>query len=160
MAHSYRLGFITWVYQVQISVGTDICDRGCAYTVLQTVQRHGTVLSTFPWYISMIQCYTVPAGVNIHFRWHGLVNTTMEMYGRISMIQLRLYLSVHSAGQGFHASAQVPNLSGHTHEIRLKWSSGQGLNGSRSHVHHVHSLLLHGCTLHQLNYRMKKYYNK
>ena len=26
---------------VRISVGTDICHRGCAYTVLQTVQRHG-----------------------------------------------------------------------------------------------------------------------
>ena len=38
MAHSYRLGLVTWGYQVRISVGTDICHRGCAYTVLQTVQ--------------------------------------------------------------------------------------------------------------------------
>ena len=35
MAHSYRLGLV-----VQIPIGTDICHRGCAYTVLQTVQRH------------------------------------------------------------------------------------------------------------------------
>ena len=41
MAHSYRLGLVTWEYQVQIPVGTDICHHGCAYTVLQTVQRHG-----------------------------------------------------------------------------------------------------------------------
>ena len=41
MAHSYRLGLVTWGYQVRIPVGTDICHRGCAYTVLQTVQRHG-----------------------------------------------------------------------------------------------------------------------
>ena len=41
MAHSYRLGLVTSGYQVRISVGTDICHRGCAYTVLQTVQRHG-----------------------------------------------------------------------------------------------------------------------
>ena len=41
MAHSYRLELVTWGYQVRISVGTDICDRGCAYTVPQTVQRHG-----------------------------------------------------------------------------------------------------------------------
>ena len=41
MAHSYRLGLVTWGYQVRISVGTDICQRGCAYTVLQTVQMHG-----------------------------------------------------------------------------------------------------------------------
>ena len=27
--------------QVRIPIGTDICHRGCAYTVLQTVQMHG-----------------------------------------------------------------------------------------------------------------------
>ena len=41
MAHSYRLGLVTWGYQARILVETDICHRGCAYTVLQTVQRHG-----------------------------------------------------------------------------------------------------------------------
>ena len=40
MAHSYRLGLVTWRYQVRIPVGPDICHRGCAYTVLQTVQRN------------------------------------------------------------------------------------------------------------------------
>ena len=35
MAHSYRL------YQVRIPVGPDICHCGCAYAVLQVVQRHG-----------------------------------------------------------------------------------------------------------------------
>ena len=40
MAHSYRLVLVTWRYQVRIPVGPDICHRGCAYTVLQTVQRH------------------------------------------------------------------------------------------------------------------------
>ena len=38
MAHSYRLGLVTWRYQVQIQVGPDICHRGCAYSVFQTVQ--------------------------------------------------------------------------------------------------------------------------
>ena len=41
MAHSYRLGLGTWRYQVRIPVRTDICPGGCAYTVLQTAQRHG-----------------------------------------------------------------------------------------------------------------------
>ena len=41
MAHSYRLGLVTWMYQVRIPVGPDICHRGCAYTMFQTVQRHG-----------------------------------------------------------------------------------------------------------------------
>ena len=41
MAHSYRLGLVTWMYQVRVPVGADICHRGCAYTVLQTVQRPG-----------------------------------------------------------------------------------------------------------------------
>ena len=41
MTHSYRLGLVTWGYQVRIPGGTDICHRGCAYTVLQTVQRYG-----------------------------------------------------------------------------------------------------------------------
>ena len=40
MAHSYRRGLVTWRFQVWIPVGPDICHRGCAYTVLQTVQRH------------------------------------------------------------------------------------------------------------------------
>ena len=40
MAHSYRLGLVTWGYLVRIPVGTDICHRGCVHTVLQTVQRH------------------------------------------------------------------------------------------------------------------------
>ena len=39
MAHSYRLGLITWMHQVRIPVGPDICHRGCAYTVLQTLKR-------------------------------------------------------------------------------------------------------------------------
>ena len=34
MAHSYRLGLVTWGYQVRIPVGTDICHRDCAYIVL------------------------------------------------------------------------------------------------------------------------------
>ena len=41
MAHSYRLWLVTWGYQFRIPVGTDICNRGCAHTVLQSVQRHG-----------------------------------------------------------------------------------------------------------------------
>ena len=41
MAHSHRLGLVTWGFHVRIPVGTDICHRGCAYTVLQTVQRYG-----------------------------------------------------------------------------------------------------------------------
>ena len=40
MAHSCRLGLVNLWYQVRIPDGTDICHRGCAYTVLQTVQRH------------------------------------------------------------------------------------------------------------------------
>ena len=34
-------GLVTWRYQVRIPVGPDICRCGCAYTVLQTVQRPG-----------------------------------------------------------------------------------------------------------------------
>ena len=41
MAHSIRLWFETQRYCVLILVGSDVCHRGCAYTVLQTVQRHG-----------------------------------------------------------------------------------------------------------------------
>ena len=45
MAHSYRLGLVTWGYQVRIPVGTDIC--GCAYTVLQPVQIHGVYSAAY-----------------------------------------------------------------------------------------------------------------
>ena len=40
LAHSYRLGLVTWRYQVRFLFGPDICHRGCAYTVLQTVQKN------------------------------------------------------------------------------------------------------------------------
>ena len=35
------------MYQVRIPVGPDICHRGCAYTVLQTVQRHGVYSAAY-----------------------------------------------------------------------------------------------------------------
>ena len=47
MAHSYRLGLVTWSYQVWIPVGPDICHRGCTYTVLQTVQRNGVYIAAY-----------------------------------------------------------------------------------------------------------------
>ena len=47
MAHSYRLGLVTWRYYLRIPVGPDICHRGCAYTVRQTVQRHGVYSASY-----------------------------------------------------------------------------------------------------------------
>ena len=44
MAHSYRLGLVIWGYQVRIP---DICHRGCAYTVLQIVQRRGVYSAAY-----------------------------------------------------------------------------------------------------------------
>ena len=41
MAHSILLCLEAQSYWVQILVGSDVSHRGCAYTVLQTVQRHG-----------------------------------------------------------------------------------------------------------------------
>ena len=40
MAHSILLWLEAQSYWVQILVGSDVGHRGCAYTVLQTVQRH------------------------------------------------------------------------------------------------------------------------
>ena len=39
MAHFYRLGLVTWMFQVRLPIEPDICHRGWEYTVLQTVQR-------------------------------------------------------------------------------------------------------------------------
>ena len=47
MAHRYRLGLVTCRYQVRIPVGTDICHRCCAYTMLQTVQRPGVYSAAY-----------------------------------------------------------------------------------------------------------------
>ena len=47
MDHSYRLGLVTWGYQVRIPVGSDIRHRGCAYTVLQTVKRKGVYSAAY-----------------------------------------------------------------------------------------------------------------
>ena len=47
MAHLYQLGPLTWEYQVRIPVGTDICHRGCAYTVLKTDQMHGVYSAAY-----------------------------------------------------------------------------------------------------------------
>ena len=46
-AHSYRLGLVTWRYQARIPVRPDIWHRGCAYTVLQTVQRPGVYSASY-----------------------------------------------------------------------------------------------------------------
>ena len=40
-------GVVTWRYQARIPVGPDICHRGCAYTVLQTVQRPGAYSAAY-----------------------------------------------------------------------------------------------------------------
>ena len=40
MANSYRQRLVTLRYKVRIPVGSDICTRGSACTVLQPVQRH------------------------------------------------------------------------------------------------------------------------
>ena len=47
MTHFYQLGLVTWRYQVRTPAGPDICHRGCAYTVLQTVQRHGVYSAAY-----------------------------------------------------------------------------------------------------------------
>ena len=47
MAHSYRLELVIWRYQARILVGPDICNRGCAYPVLQTVQRPGVYSAAY-----------------------------------------------------------------------------------------------------------------
>ena len=47
MAHSYRMGLVTLRYQARIPVEPDICHRGCAYTVLQTVQIHGVYSAAY-----------------------------------------------------------------------------------------------------------------
>ena len=49
VAHSYRMGLVTQMYQDLISVGPDICHRGCAYTVVQTVQRPGVFTLSLCW---------------------------------------------------------------------------------------------------------------
>ena len=41
MAHLIPLWLETQSYWVQILVGSAVSHRGCSYTVLQTVQRHG-----------------------------------------------------------------------------------------------------------------------
>ena len=47
MAHLYRLGLVTWRYQVRIRVGLNICHGGGAYTKLQTVQRPGVYSAAY-----------------------------------------------------------------------------------------------------------------
>ena len=46
LCHSYRLGFVTSMCQVQIPVGPEVCHRG-AYTVLKTVQRYGVYSAAY-----------------------------------------------------------------------------------------------------------------
>ena len=41
------LVLVTWGYQVRIPGSPDICHRGCAYTVLQTVQRHSVYSAAY-----------------------------------------------------------------------------------------------------------------
>ena len=47
MANSYRLAILIWGFQVRITIGSDICHRGCAYTVFQTVQMNGVYSAAY-----------------------------------------------------------------------------------------------------------------
>ena len=47
MAHSIRLCLETQSYWVRIVVESDVCHRGCAFTVLQTVQRPGVCIDVY-----------------------------------------------------------------------------------------------------------------
>ena len=47
MAYSDRLWLKTQRYLVRIPAGSDVCHRGCAYTVLQTVQRLGVYSAVY-----------------------------------------------------------------------------------------------------------------
>ena len=47
MAYSVLLWLETERYRVRISAGWDFCHRGCAYTVLQTVQRSGVCSAVY-----------------------------------------------------------------------------------------------------------------
>ena len=46
MAHSYRLGFVTWGYQVRIPVYLDIVIV-VVHTVNETVQKHGVYSAAY-----------------------------------------------------------------------------------------------------------------
>ena len=84
MAHSYRLGLVTWryQYQVRIPVGPIIYHRGCAYTVLQTVQRHGV---------------------------YSAVNGTVHYKVPMKLFEIRVG---HSPGFGLSSVAILPNCAG------------------------------------------------
>ena len=69
MAHSYRLGLITWRYKVRIPVWKDICRRGCAYTVLQTVKRPGVYSAAYGTvhYKEPLKSYEIRVGHSLGF---------------------------------------------------------------------------------------------
>ena len=46
MVHSVRVWLETG-YWVRIPAGSDICDWGCAYTMIQTVQRPGVCSAVY-----------------------------------------------------------------------------------------------------------------
>ena len=64
------LGFVTWGYQVRNSVGTDICHLGCAYTVLQTAQRHGVYSAAYgtAHYKEPLKSFEIRVGYSPGFR--------------------------------------------------------------------------------------------
>ena len=74
MAHSYRLGLVTWRYQARIPVGPDIYHRGCAYTVLQTVQRHGVYSDVYGFvhYKEPLKSFKIRVGHSTGFGLHSL----------------------------------------------------------------------------------------
>ena len=74
MAHSYRLGLVTWGYQVRIPVGTDICHRGCAYTALQTVQRDGVYGAAYGTvhYKEPLKSFKIRLGLPLGFGLHSV----------------------------------------------------------------------------------------
>ena len=68
MAHSILLWLEAQSYWVQILVGSYVSRRGCAYTVLQTVQSMGCAV------MSMALCTIKKPLYSVLFPFHSLLN--------------------------------------------------------------------------------------
>ena len=88
MAHSYRLGLVTWRYQVRIPVAPDICHCGCAYTMLQTVQRREVYSAVH--YIEPLKSFEMRAGHSLSF---GLLSVAILPQCAESDVKQYTYIS-------------------------------------------------------------------
>ena len=120
MAHSYRLGLVIGRYQARIRVGPDIYHRGCAYTVLQTVQRPGLCSAAYGtvYYKESLTSFEIRVGHSPGFRLLSVAILPWLCRKQYSYIYIFIYIAQKKTDAGHHGNEMAGAINAHNFELR------------------------------------------